>query len=88
MKPIQEKKVTHKRLDEPRNANVEEVANNFPEEQLVSNAPSSNIKELEPSKQGRRVVKPVVEQVSVAKTIKKALKVAQGIEKGPNKVQK
>ncbi len=56
-------------MDEPRDATIEEVANNFAKEQeRVSNAPSFSIKEPEASKRGRKILKPVVEQVSTAKT--------------------
>ncbi len=55
-------------MDEARNAIVEEVANNSTLKQLVSNAPSSSIKEPKASKWGRKLIKPMVEQVSTAKT--------------------
>ncbi len=73
-------------MDEPWNASVEEVTNNFVKKQLVLDAPSFGIKELKASKQRRRVVKPMAEWVSTAKTTMQALKAIQGIKKGLDKV--
>jgi putative component of membrane protein insertase Oxa1/YidC/SpoIIIJ protein YidD len=70
------------------NENVEEIANNFANEQLSSNAPSSCIKEPETSKLGRRVIKPMAKWVSTTKTTRQALKATQGTIKGFDKVQK
>ncbi len=55
-------------MNDARNATIEEVTNNFTLEQLVSDAPSFSIKEPKASKWRRKLIKPMVEHVSTAKT--------------------